>query len=295
MKKLTRQAKQIVPGTFLYYIGPAERPAGVKRQYSYGEYACTLCGVIIEARNTNVRPGHTVSCGCLGRELYVAYQDQQAIEVMPEVQRSIWNEVYSFEANKETYKMLAESAGKAPTSQEVYGAHRKTVAAKYGVPVSLMGFILRSHKENLLALYYRGLNQPDLTQFTAMENHMLYQWCWKQKSDYLNKYNPTILEKNDIPNFDYEVPEVAFDEIEETEEIMPEQARVIEPIQKPEELKINWIGKPPSDPSCGYYTLFSGGKKAPVSTEPGVEALFVGKKASDRTEPSHSANPSGEM
>jgi hypothetical protein len=74
----------VVPGTYLKYLRPLPRKSPKDRN-AMGLFECVApnCGNVKPIRIAYVRPGHTISCSCVGSELYRKYKQKRAANHIP--------------------------------------------------------------------------------------------------------------------------------------------------------------------------------------------------------------------
>ena len=81
----------LVAGTHLLYLGPAPRRSARDRN-RMGWYECTACDQcnVMAIRVARVKPGSTISCGCVGKKLFVSHYEQRAHNLLVRTQREIF-------------------------------------------------------------------------------------------------------------------------------------------------------------------------------------------------------------
>ena len=79
-----------VAGTNLVRHGDAPRRCAADRNRQ-GWFECTMCGEFKTIRVQDVKPGTTVSCGCVGRKQFITHYEQRAANLPTHTQEKIFS------------------------------------------------------------------------------------------------------------------------------------------------------------------------------------------------------------
>jgi hypothetical protein len=84
----------LVSGTHLWFMRRVNRLSESDRN-GRGRYWCESCKAIKIIRIADVRPGTTISCGCIGRQLFIEYHEKLAGRLPDKVRNRVWSFRYA--------------------------------------------------------------------------------------------------------------------------------------------------------------------------------------------------------
>lgn len=99
----SREYDTRVLGTDLEFLGKAPRLSATNRA-AMGWYRCLKCGEIKMMRCQNVKPGHTVSCGCHGKRLFINRHKAIAGKIEPSTRKAVFEAAYEFHRGRRRYR-----------------------------------------------------------------------------------------------------------------------------------------------------------------------------------------------
>jgi hypothetical protein len=84
---------ELIAGTQLEFLAPAPRLSASQRA-AQGWFHCLRCDQIKMIRRQYVKAGHTVSCGCKGKKLFIDRHEAIADAISPKTRKAVFEEAY---------------------------------------------------------------------------------------------------------------------------------------------------------------------------------------------------------
>jgi hypothetical protein len=103
-----KQYGELVPGTYLEFLGRAPRRSSTDRQ-AQAWYFCTACQKsIVMIRRQDVKPHRTVSCGCIGKRQFAERHEQIVAKIAPATRKAVFEAAYARGARRQYRHELAD-------------------------------------------------------------------------------------------------------------------------------------------------------------------------------------------
>lgn len=139
-----------VEGTELEFLGRAPRLSASSRA-AMGWYHCMCCGEVKMIRQQNVRPDHTVSCGCKGRRQFIKHHESIASKISPSIRKQVFEGLYEFRRGRRQY--------------------RHEVAQRFRLDRYVIDFLVAAHQRFLAEVAKLGRKAVDL--LSRIERHWI--------------------------------------------------------------------------------------------------------------------------
>ena len=149
---------ELVAGTELEFLAPAPSLSALQRA-PQGWFHCLRCGNIKMIRRQYVKAGHTVSCGCKGKKLFIAKHEAIAEAMSTSTRKAVFAAAYA-RGEKKMYR---------------YGTATKFRLSKY-----VVDFLIAKHQRFLSDVVALGKHAVALLSRT--ERHWLPRFAKNAKA-----------------------------------------------------------------------------------------------------------------